>query len=294
MRLKIKLAGSMFLFLFVIYLILPPFASEMRIKNIISEKTMVHVSSLSGNLDVELEEYLIGVVASEMPAQFEIEALKAQAVAARTYVYSRELQVDDTVNSQVYQKDELLKEKWKDKYEEYIQKVKEAVSLTKGQVLMYDQKIINAYFFSSSNGKTNNSEDYWTTAYPYLISVDSHYDSIKKDNQRVKEISFEEINRLFGFSINQIEVISQFESSYVKEVKINDQIFSGKKVREICSLSSSSFEVEKTDTGFVFTTLGSGHGVGMSQYGAQGMALEGYDYRSILKHYYSGVEIVNK
>ena len=227
-----------------------------------------------------------------MPASFELEALKAQAVASRTFVYSRDLKVDDTVNSQVYQTSEKLKEKWKDKYDEYINKVKKAVYETKGQVIVYKGEIIHAFFFSSSNGSTNNSEDYWSTSYPYLVSVSSPYE--EKENARVKEISINDLNQIFDMEVKNIEILEFYENDYVKKVKVNSKTYTGKEIRELCQLASSSFNVEKKKDSFVFQTSGYGHGVGMSQHGAQGMAKEGYDYVEIIQHYYKDVEIVNK
>ncbi len=294
MKMKIKLLSFLFFFVGFLYVALPPLSSRLNIENQLSEDVIVEVSTANGQLELELENYLIGVLASEMPASFELEALKAQAVASRSYVYSRELKVDDTTSSQVYQNDDVLKEKWQDSYDMNLAKIKEAVVSTKGQVLVYDQQIIHAYFFSSSNGKTNNSEDYWTTPYPYLVSVDSHYDDIKQDNRRTKAFTFDELSQIFKEAFISMEIISHYENDYVKEVRVNDKIYSGRAVREMCELSSSSFQIERNEVGIIFTTWGSGHGVGMSQYGAQGMALEGYDYIEILKHYYQGVEIVNK
>lgn len=294
MKIKIKLLSCLLFFVGFMYLTLPPLTSHLSIENKFNENVMVQVSSVNGQIELELENYLVGVLASEMPAAFEMEALKAQAVASRSYVYSRELKVDDTTSSQVYQSDEVLKEKWQDHYEANLSKIKEAISATKGQVMTYNQEIIHAYFFSSSNGQTNNAEDYWTASYPYLVSVDSHYDEIKMDNERTKTLSFDELNKIFNEKVNSMEIISRYENQYVKEVKVNQKSYSGRQIREMCSLSSSSFHLTVNDTGITFVTLGSGHGVGMSQYGAQGMALEGYDYTDILKHYYQGVEIVNK
>ena len=294
MKIKIKLLSCLLFLIGFMYLALPPLATPLNVENQFGENVMVQVSSVNGPITLELENYLIGVLASEMPAAFEMEALKAQAVASRSYVYSRKLQVDDTTSSQVYQNDEVLKEKWQDQYEANLSKIREAVSATKGQVLTYDQEIIHAYFFSSSNGKTNNAQDYWTTPYPYLVSVDSHYDQIKKDNERIKILSFNELKAIFNEKVDTVEIISRYENQYVKEVHVNQKSYSGRQIREMCSLSSSSFELTLNDTGITFVTVGSGHGVGMSQYGAQGMALEGYNYIDILKHYYQGVEIVNK
>lgn len=128
---------------------LPPLSSHLKIINKLEnpKKEFVQVASMNGDIEVELEEYLIGVLAAEMPATFEIEALKAQAVASRTFVYSRKLKVDDTTASQVYQKDELLHEKWKENYTKNIDKIKRAIESTKGQVMMYDGKMIHAFSF---------------------------------------------------------------------------------------------------------------------------------------------------
>ena len=261
-----------------------------KIKNYIENDVMVQVTSNNIIVDIELEEYLIGVVSAEMPASFELEALKAQAVVARSFVYSRNLKVDDTTNTQVYHNDDKLKEKWGSKYNEYLDKVRNAVYSTKDEVIVYENEIIKAYFFASSNGYTNNSEDYWTNALPYLRSVESTYDDIKIDQVLYTK---DEINKLFDMNVKSIEIKSTYENGYVKEVLVNEKIYSGKEIREICKLKSSSFTIEFNDK-YIFYTKGYGHGVGMSQYGAQGMALAGYSYQEIVKHYYQGVEIVNK
>lgn len=294
MKIKIKLISCMIFFLLFMYIAFPPLTTQLKISNQLTESIMVSVTGENGKVDVELEEYLIGVLAGEMPASFELEALKAQAVASRSFVYARKLKVDDTVSSQVYQQDVVLREKWGNDYLENVRKIKKAIEETKGQVLTYKGEIIHAFFFSSSNGKTNNSEDYWVSAIPYLRSIDSKQDMMKKDNKRKKEIKDSQMKDIFKEEIMKIEVMSHFESGYVKEVKVNQRFYTGREIREMCGLSSSSFSVEKTSTGFLFVTEGSGHGVGMSQYGAQGMALEGYSYEEILKHYYQGVEIMNK
>ena len=289
MKVKVKLLSFIMFLLLYINLSLNIETPD-KIKNNIEDDVMVHVTTNNTILDIELEEYLVGVVSAEMPASFELEALKAQAVVARSFVYSRKLKVDDSTNTQVYHDDEKLREKWKSKYDEYIKKIKEAVYSTKGEVIVYDDEIIRAYFFASSNGYTNNSEDYWTNALAYLRSVESIYDEIKIDKVTYSK---EELNKLFNMNVNTIKIKSYYDNGYVNEVLINNKIYSGKEVREICKLKSSSFTIEFNDT-IIFHTKGYGHGVGMSQYGAQGMALAGYNYIDIIKHYYQGVEIMNK
>ena len=216
---------------------------------------------------VDLDDYLLGVVAGEMPANFELEALKAQVVASRTFVYNRNLSVDNTVNSQVYLSEDEMKKNWGDKYNEYHQKISEAIKETDNEVMKYQGEYISALFFSSSNGYTENVEDYFESSpLPYLRSVDSHWD-LTIDPKNTRQTTFTK-----------------------QELK---EKYSGRQVREILGLSSSCFTIEYVNNNYVFTTKGSGHGVGMSQYGAQGMALEGSNYKEILNHYYTGIEIVN-
>ena len=135
---------------------------------------------------IDMDDYLLGVVAGEMPAEFEIEALKAQVVASRTFVYNRNLSVDNTTNSQVYLSEEQMKENWGDKYDQYRQKIVTAIDETNDEVMKYDGQYISAMFFSSSNGYTENVEDYFeSSALPYLRSVDSHWDlTVKPSNSR--------------------------------------------------------------------------------------------------------------
>jgi len=254
----------------------------------------VHIKRKNGEVvDMELEEYLIGVVGSEMSASFASEALKAQAVAARTFVAQRNFEVDDTTASQVFQDEEQLKQVWKEQYSTNYEKIKEAVNETKGKVITYQGKPITAAFFSSCNGYTNNSEDYWSNAAPYLRSVESAWDKQIEGNQQEVSFSVSELSSALGFQndIKQITDIQRYENGYVKSVAIDGIVFSGREIREALSLRSSAFQITADDQTVVFKTEGFGHGIGMSQYGAKAMAEAGYDYTQILKHYYTGVEI---
>lgn len=234
--------------------------------------------------EIALEDYVLGVVAGEMPASFELEALKAQAVAARTYVLSRNLSVDDSTASQVYQDEEERKAKWQENFEVYESKLKEAVNATKGEVLMYEGNYISALFFSSSNGKTENNEDYFdANAIPYLRCVSSEYEEPIVEYQT---FSYDKIASVFGQS--DIKILNYTQSGRVNEVLIGEEIYSGRQVRESLNLNSNAFSIVSIDGGYAFTTYGYGHGVGMSQYGANGMATHGYTYDEILMHYYQG------
>lgn len=260
---------------------------------------------------VPLESYIRGVVASEMPVEFEIEALKAQALAARTYIIRRLVDQDltdapegsivtDTEKHQVYQSESELQERWGMEYERKISRMNQVINETIGQVLTYEGRPINATFFSTSNGFTENSEDYWSTALPYLRSVASPWD---KESPRYKEqvtMSIGDFQQHLGIknmtipvSTNQTfsKVISRTAGNRIKEIKIGDQTFTGKEVRELLDLPSSHFEWKLEGSKIVINSVGWGHGVGMSQWGANGMAIEGYNAEEIVKYYYKNVKI---
>lgn len=259
------------------------------------EPVMVSVAMNGAVESVDLDTYLLGVVAGEMPASFEVEALKAQVVASRTFVYKRGLEVDNTTNTQVYLTDEKMRENWQDQYEDKKAKIQQAVVETQGQVMMYQGQYVSALFFSSSNGYTENCNDYFIgEAVPYLRSVESPWDaSIDPKFTREKSFTTSEIQTKFNCSSTDFHIISYKESGRVEKLSVDGKEYTGREVRELLALSSSSFTISRDGDTYTFTCTGSGHGVGMSQYGAQGMALEGYGYQDILNHYYTGIEIVN-
>lgn len=254
---------------------------------------------------VPFEEYVTGVLAGEVPTSFHMEALKAQAVAARSYVMKKiednkgqDYDVVDTVSNQVYLDEVTLKEKWKDQYVEKINIVKTAVKETQGQYLMYDGKIVQAFFFSTSTGKTENSEEVFQTALPYLRSVDSTWD------QDVSPVFKEEYNfsvhdfyQKIGLPYNKTvtyEVTKKTSTGRIKEVKIDGTVLKASDLSGKLSLRSTFFTLEQVGSTIHMTTKGYGHGVGMSQYGAQAMAKSGSTYDQILKYYYQGVNIQKK
>ncbi|MBU5594343.1 stage II sporulation protein D [Amphibacillus sp. MSJ-3] len=266
---------------------------------------MVNVerSATSEVESIPLEQYVASVVASEMPADFELEALKAQALAARTYIVQYllatgsvdpEQTITDTVQHQVYRNDVELKELWGSDYHWKMEKITEAVRTTAGQILTYDQSPITPVFFSTSNGKTENAEDYWENALPYLVSVDSPWDLESPKYLDQKSIPTAELEQELG--INLTEPINEPPMTYtdshrVQTVELGGHTFTGREVRETFDLQSTDFEIEQKNDHIIFTTRGFGHGVGMSQYGANGMAQEGKSYQDIVTHYYRGVEI---
>lgn len=250
---------------------------------------------------VPLEKYVIGVVAGEMPASFNIEALKAQAVASRTYALNKaqnnknDYDVDDGTSSQVYIDETEMKEKWQVNYEENLNKIKQAVADTKGEVILYNNNIIDAMFFSTSNGYTENSSDVFQNSLPYLKSVESKWDEAESPVfSSTKEVSKDEF--LFNLNLSSsdnisIDNITKTNTGRVKTVTINGKTFESSKIRSAFNLRSTSFNIQVEEDKVIFNVNGYGHGVGMSQYGANGMAKEGYNYKDILNHYYQNCEI---
>lgn len=264
---------------------------------------------------LDLEEYVAGVVAGEMPATFELEALKAQAVAARTYALSKMLRAEESGNSadhpsaplcddthcQVYRdEEELLELKGKDWMEDGWVKILEAVRATAGEVMYYDGALVEQpLFHSASGGKTENSEDVFVSALPYLRSVDSLYEGEAPYQNETISISLtsfiEKVGEAYGASSinsNSIKILSRSEGGRVEEINVGDKILTGRNLRDLFGLRSANFTFAfDGNENILFTTDGYGHGVGMSQWGANGMAQAGFGYEEILSHYYTGVKI---
>lgn len=249
-------------------------------------------------MEIPFEQYIQGVVSGEMPASFEIEALKAQAVAARSYALyhmnGKEYDVTNTTSNQVYLTEKQQREKWKEDYEEKSNKIRKAVIETNGQYLTYDGKTANAMFFAASVGKTENSEEVFSSTVPYLRSVSSQWDEeapVYNDVVKIPLKSFyEKLNLPYNETLN-IEILEKTSTGRIKFLKINNERINGREVASKLSLRSNYFEIKKEGENLTINTKGYGHGVGLSQYGANGMAKEGYKYDEILKHYYEGTEI---
>ena len=262
----------------------------------------VKIVSLDRIDNVRLEEYVVGAVSGEMPASFEIEALKAQAVASRSYVLKKindnknnSYDVVDTTSNQVYLDDDELKDKWKDNYTTYINKVREAVNETSMEYLEYNGSIANTMFFSTSNGYTEDSVVVFSEDIPYLKSVDSEWDSDVNSNFLYSESFslkdfYEELGLDYSKNLN-VDILERSSSNRIVKLKINGVEFSGRDVYNKLKIRSTDFTVVQDGDNVIFKTKGYGHGVGMSQYGALGMAREGYNYKEILSHYYNGTNL---
>ncbi|OMP66599.1 stage II sporulation protein D [Domibacillus epiphyticus] len=247
---------------------------------------------------VPLEEYVTGVVAAEMPASFEKEALKAQAVAARTFILTQTLagmEVTDTVDDQVFKDKEELKQTWGDAYEKNKEKIEDAAKETEGEVLVYNGEPITAAFFSSGNGKTENAEDYWQSPLPYLISVDSPWDESAPNFEQEMVIPRAQVEETLDVTLPDSgeagTVKERTSGGRVAEIVIDGKTFTGREIREKLGLPSADFHLKSAGGEVIITTKGYGHGVGMSQYGANGMAKEGKKYTEITEHYYPGASI---
>ena len=264
---------------------------------------------------MELEEYILGVVAAEMPASYELEALKAQAVAARTYTLRKKLGggcqkiegaeiCTDHTHCQAYCSEEQMKEKWAGDYEKYRAKIWQAVSETAGQVLVYDGQPISALYFSSSGGMTESSEHVFGGQVPYLQSVSSPGESDYEGAQKKKEFSYAEVAKLATAAYpdsqlsqetvkTSLAVLSRYESGQVEKLKLGNTAISGVQARKLFGLRSANFTVSFGEDGMAFETVGYGHGVGMSQSGANAMGKNQSSYQQILQHYYTGVSFGN-
>ena len=266
------------------------------------EPIYIKVKQISQNkiVEIDLEEYVKGVIAGEMPISINIEALKAQAVAARTYAVRRinknnTYDVVDTVMNQVYIDNENLKAKWQSNYDAYMNKIKMAVEDTRGEYVDYNGTYADTLFFSTSTGNTENSEEIFGTKVSYLQSVDSYWDEEVSPAYQEKNIftreQFCNLLNMNNCTRIYINILNETSTGRVKTVEINSKKFAGSEVAAKLGVKSNFFNIYIQNNQVIVETKGFGHGVGMSQYGAQGMAINGYTYKEILEHYYQGTTI---
>lgn len=263
-------------------------------------------------LEMDLGTYLVGVVRAEMPASFETEALKAQAVAARTYTLYKlqtggnhgeaaDICTDHTC-CQAYICEEQARANWGENADAYEAKVEAAVKETDGQTVLYGGVPILAVFHSSSAGLTRAAGEVWVNDLPYLQAVDSpeagdlipnYYSRVEFTEEELKgklQAAFPEADLSGGMSGWLKDAVTDSAGS-VSTVSVGGVTVKGTRVRTVLELRSACFAWEIEDGKMVFFVTGYGHGVGLSQYGANQMAAEGADYREILTHYYTGVTV---
>lgn len=277
----------------------------------------VFVVDENKNVKMNLEDYLVGVVAAEMPADFELEALKAQAVAARTYALSKEIALGgkgcdlhpgsdictDSKHCQAWISDDVMKSRWGDNYNLYHDKIVKAVNDTKGLVIVYNDVLIDPVYHAISGGETEDAINVWKENLPYLKSVPSPGEEVAQKFKTTVTVSSEEfVNRIKSKApkanittknvLGYIKNIKRTEAGHVLSLNIGGVDFTGTDIQDLFQLNSTNFSFSMKGSNVVINVIGYGHGVGMSQYGANAMAKDGKSFEDILKHYYTGVEIM--
>lgn len=296
------------------YLIIVNFSKKDYEKIAEPQTVMVYIKEENKVEKMELNQYLKEVVSAEMPAEFHPEALKAQAVAARTYLISRMRAYEkgekpaehmgadictDSTHCKAWISEEKRKELWdKDKRGEYWEKISDAVDSTGSLIITYNNEPISAVFHSTSSGYTENSEDVWQSAVPYLRSVKSEGDEKSPKFRSEKEISLDEFKKIAEEKIEGvcwdnyiIGEIVRSNAGGIKTIDVGGIAVDGSDFRFMYDLRSANIELEITDELVKMKVKGYGHGVGMSQYGADYLARQGKNFEDILKTYYTGVSL---
>lgn len=261
-------------------------------------KTTLRLLSQSGVQSLEMEDYLTGVILAELPSSFPLEAVKAQCVASRTYTLKRmehpkhpdaDICADSTCCQGYCAPEEYLA---RGGSREFVTLAQNAARDTAGEILCYDGQLIDAAYFSSAGGSTESAVAVWGAEYPYLIAQPSP----EEPRTRTYSFSKAELCQALGLSLEEKlspEILSRTQGGGAEQVQIGGQVFSGLALREKLGLCSTSFAIRQEGDGLVFEASGSGHQVGMSQYGACTMANEGKNYIQILSYYYPGTKIHN-
>lgn len=307
MREKIKFILSFL----IILLFLPYICVVLFHNNVQAEDVYFSIgNSAIEEDDMDSELFVAGVLATQMPVSYEKEALKAQAVIARTQIYKmmkekgiQDLEAEDL--PQYMSISEMEKVWGYTKMQEYYSKFKEAVKETEGIIMKYQGEYIEPSFHAVSNGKSRNgNEVYHSENYPYLENAENPYDILSEDYLKVTMISKEELaeklNQELGSSLeaesifSQIKVNSKDAAGYVTHIQIGEYTMAGEEFRKVLDLNSSCFTIEESEGKIRITTKGLGHGIGLSQFNANEMAKNGDDYQKILTYYFKNIELVNE
>ncbi|MGQ9778769.1 MAG: stage II sporulation protein D [Bacillota bacterium] len=272
---------------------------------------VLYHSATGGLLRLGLEEYLIGVVAAEVPAAFHLEALKAQAVAARTMAVKKMKRFggpgcrhcsaadlcDRPEDGQAWLSEAELRQKWGWRYPWLRARIERAVWETRGIILLYEGRPIEAVYHSTCGGRTEDAAAVWGRSFPYLISVPCGYDLFSPRLHSETRLSWPEAARRLGLSgkvigpPRDLAILARTSSGRVAALRLWGRVLSGPAARAAFGLRSTDFSVRCERGDFIFIVRGNGHGVGLCQYGAEGMARQGADFRRILWHYYSGTRL---
>ncbi len=251
---------------------------------------------------IPLEEYVKGVVAAEMPVAFHEEALKAQALAARTYALRTTKKgaqpIAKDVSAQVFYTEKERKKNWGKAFSKNERKIEKAIQATAGEVIFYDDELISAMFFSTSNGQTEAAKNFSGTDIPYLQSVESvGEDQLTPAYQEETKIPLADWNESLGvnWDASTFEALQLVRNSSgrVQRIEVDGFTKDGREVREQLNLRSTDFDIafDLTNNLVLIDTVGYGHGVGMSQYGAEALAQQGLTAEEVITHYYQGTSI---
>lgn len=272
-----------------------------------NDKIKLMLSETNSVVEMNFEDYIKGVLIGEMPITYELEALKAQAVVARTYTlyklkyaevkHENGADMCDDINCcQAYKTKEYAFASWDDEEENSKwAKLETAVNSTSGEVIKYDGKIINAFFHANSGGKTEDVKYLWAKQeMPYLLSVSGNEEDLREENKIFSKEEFKNliVSKIPNYTADSKIVIKDYtESGRVRNLEIAGTNIEATALRSLIGIKSTNFKLMESGDSIIFNTIGYGHGVGMSQDGANKMAKDGANYVDIIKHYYSGVTI---
>lgn len=303
-----------------------PVLSEFSIENIINsnnfdifpEKESIIVSIDGENIEIDIDEFLVGVVCAEMPASFEIEALKAQAVAGRTYIYYKQWLINQGIIDNVHPDAVVCsnpahckayvnldeQNPFGTSYELYKTKIENAVYETKNEYAIYNNEPIAAVFHSTSSENTERALDVWGTDVPYLQAVESVGFESSPNFKSEVQVSLDDFKTIILKKFSEADLTgdkntwfkasTRSESGGIISVYVGGVLIDGITIRTLFSLNSTNFTIDFSDDYIIFNTTGYGHGVGLSQYGANALAKDGFDYIDILKWYYTDIDITKK
>ncbi len=293
-----------FVLMVLLLLVVAAIKADTMRKNTLEPEIRLFVSADGSVIELPMEEYLVGVVLAEMPASFNLEALKAQAVCARTYTLKKYFSpssghclqavvCDDINHCQAYTAPAAYLKCYPDN-KWAVQKVRKAVAVTRGEVITLDGELIEPVYHSTCGGHTEDSQAVWGYKHEYLKGVPCLWDSGSPYYRKTLTISIEEFRRLLGLNSKTPLLSGRVESTRngtVEKIAWGNTKLSGHQVRQALKLPSAKFTITVSDETVAVTTVGSGHGVGLCQYGANGLAEEGKNYRQILHHYYQGITL---
>lgn len=277
------------------------------------DRVKVYVKNEDKVVEMDTSHYLKEVVGAEMPATFSYQALKAQAVAARTYLFAKiknggnvpehkgAVVCTDHTHCKAWMSEEERKAAWEaDKRDEYWSKISGAVDETAGEIMCFNGEPINAVFHSTSSGKTENACDVWGGDVPYLVSVESKGDELSPKYTSQAQFTEEEFKNIVSQNIDNTDWnsglytnVQRSEAGGITKITLGGVEIKGTTFRSIFGLSSTNAQLKQEGESIIIDVKGNGHGVGMSQYGAEFMANNGTSYKDILEYYYTGAQLEN-